>query len=565
MFGYKRTNELSDCPAQEKLLMGLFDAFKKIVAPAQPESLGSMPAAISSTAAELPKAGMTEKEKVAYFDADIPAIRERAEAIQRVFNESLNIANLSKEKGIREYRVTLAREKFAELKTLADRFPFLNITNLPDVEASIVAVATETRSMSYGVATGSAESEVSGHPKLLPSAPVIVERASAGSFGHGASDSSSADGRVLLMSVQSYFRVINESIEIARTSKNMDTKKSRIRVARSRLAEARQMITQYKLQVDGADRAEAEIERIEAAIRSGAPTESAYASITEENDEFLSPARRLLKEATKLKKEKKFPEACEKLREAYSAEGGEILMIEERLRLPMYLQLAGRNDEGWAELNRLLAKYVGPFDQLRTTAQMEIFLRKEKNETATHPLRVIAQVGKEPIPATGVATCRTIQKILDGNFTEADVLSGAASLWKKDDVITGLKFCATMHLDTPLQVLLRHGEVHSDETKPPPRRTLKPNQGIWIPTFKTYRELGVDIPEPTDYQHATEIGPAYPSEYIPFLIAVRRIAEAPESLECRRVMLREMSLEAGWEKFLSKHGGIEAVAARVLR
>ena len=66
-----------------------------------------------------------------------------------------------------------------------------------------------------------------------------------------------------------------------------------------------------------------------------------------------NPSREMLKEATKLKKEKKYVEACEKLREAYAAKGSEELMVEERLRLPMYLQLAGKNDEGWKTLNEM--------------------------------------------------------------------------------------------------------------------------------------------------------------------------------------------------------------------
>ena len=92
---------------------------------------------------------------------------------------------------------------------------------------------------------------------------------------------------------------------------------------------------------------------------------------------FSRTARDLLKDATVLKREKKYIEACEKLREAYSADGAENLMIEDRLRLPMYLQLAGRADEGWGEMNRLNVTYVGEFSQARIAGQMATFLRKE--------------------------------------------------------------------------------------------------------------------------------------------------------------------------------------------
>lgn len=91
-----------------------------------------------------------------------------------------------------------------------------------------------------------------------------------------------------------------------------------------------------------------------------------------------SKARSLLKEATKLKKENKFIEACEKLKEAYAAPGANELMVKDLLRLPMYLQLAGRNDEGWGVLNELAIKHPDVFSQVEIANQTRIFLQKEK-------------------------------------------------------------------------------------------------------------------------------------------------------------------------------------------
>jgi hypothetical protein len=95
------------------------------------------------------------------------------------------------------------------------------------------------------------------------------------------------------------------------------------------------------------------------------------------NDE-PNPAREKLKEATALKREKRFLEACEKLREAYSAEGAENLMVKELLRLPMYLQLAGRGDEAWSILNEMNLKHLDVFSQAEIADQMRVFLEKEK-------------------------------------------------------------------------------------------------------------------------------------------------------------------------------------------
>ena len=67
------------------------------------------------------------------------------------------------------------------------------------------------------------------------------------------------------------------------------------------------------------------------------------------------------------------------LRRAYDAPAMNPLMIEERLRLPMYLQLAGRSDEGWREMNRLNVTYADQFSQISIAARMATFLRNEGN------------------------------------------------------------------------------------------------------------------------------------------------------------------------------------------
>lgn len=90
-------------------------------------------------------------------------------------------------------------------------------------------------------------------------------------------------------------------------------------------------------------------------------------------------ARELLKEATTLKKEKKYKEACEKLTEAYATEGAENLTIRQKLRLPMYLQLAGEADEGWRILNEMNITYSDIHSQVAIADQMTSFLNKEKN------------------------------------------------------------------------------------------------------------------------------------------------------------------------------------------
>lgn len=94
-----------------------------------------------------------------------------------------------------------------------------------------------------------------------------------------------------------------------------------------------------------------------------------------------SAATELLKVATALKKDKKLKQACEKLKEAYMAEGGEFLPVESRLRLPMYLQAAGENEQGLEELKKIVIDpaFSDVFSQLAIANQMRIFFDKEKN------------------------------------------------------------------------------------------------------------------------------------------------------------------------------------------
>lgn len=92
----------------------------------------------------------------------------------------------------------------------------------------------------------------------------------------------------------------------------------------------------------------------------------------------VNPAREMLKDATALKSEKKYDEACDKLKEAFKAKGANQLMVKELMRLPMYLQLAEKNDEGWRVLNELNIKYTDVFSQAEIANQMRVFLQKEK-------------------------------------------------------------------------------------------------------------------------------------------------------------------------------------------
>lgn len=101
---------------------------------------------------------------------------------------------------------------------------------------------------------------------------------------------------------------------------------------------------------------------------------------------FTSSPEDLLKKATSLKKENKIDEAIEALREAYKAIEKTKLDYSEDvyLRLPMYLQAAKRNDEAWAEFNKLIVslpqRYSGSVLYMAYSSvydKMRLFLQRE--------------------------------------------------------------------------------------------------------------------------------------------------------------------------------------------
>jgi hypothetical protein len=463
---------------------------------------------------------------------NVDIIVNQAQDLVCSINDSMNIANQSKEISIRENELKKARLELEKIKELVTKYPFITLERLEAVEASIIKVAyNDIADPSTKSVSDNAESELLASQETSRFAGKRL-------IG--------SEEQAILLSIQSCFRVVNESIEIARKSKNHETKVSRLGVARNTLKEAQKQARQFSLDIEGFDKAEAEINRIDEAIRAGTPTEIAGMQEIEINTEFSSPARNLLKEATALKKEKKYIEACEKLRKAYSADGAENLMIEDRLRLPMYLQLAGKNDEGWDELNRLLTKYVDPFSQPRIANQMKIFLRKENNETALNPVRVILRGDKNP-------RVEAIQES-QNNITDS---------WKKNqDVANGLKFSATMQLRTPLRVLMRHNEIHNDINSDPPKIAKEMWEGIWTLKTMTFRELGIDIDELPNGTMASGIGQVKAEDYLPFLIAVRQIVELTDSIECRIKRLREQPMVGNWRIYVEKHNGIENIIQR---
>lgn len=87
--------------------------------------------------------------------------------------------------------------------------------------------------------------------------------------------------------------------------------------------------------------------------------------VTEHDPKYDVYIDQLLKEAVAHKNNKEFDVAVEKLKAAFELMIPDELYgvaVEKRVRLPQYLQLAGRNDEAWNELNNLIL-FIGEHDE----------------------------------------------------------------------------------------------------------------------------------------------------------------------------------------------------------
>lgn len=122
-------------------------------------------------------------------------------------------------------------------------------------------------------------------------------------------------------------------------------------------------------------------------------------------------------------------------------------------------------------------------------------------------------------------------------------------------VLEGVEFIATLQVTTPYSVLVHHGEAFAGPPSKAPQYGTQ-GQGIWIPKTKSWKSLGIDLPEFPPSQHATDIGPQHPEAYLPFLLAFRRILESDKTDELKIEELRALATQKPeylefWERHVS--------------
>lgn len=130
------------------------------------------------------------------------------------------------------------------------------------------------------------------------------------------------------------------------------------------------------------------------------------------------------------------------------------------------------------------------------------------------------------------------------------------------DVMSGYVFIATLQLRTPLRVLEMDGlVVPVTATRTEPAELW---HGIWVPKPKSWRSIGVDIPEFDLGTRASDIGPvpADGGEYLQFLKRFRRLFEGTPELIRPEALAALLIVQPAYQKFEAAHGGAEVMLKR---
>lgn len=127
------------------------------------------------------------------------------------------------------------------------------------------------------------------------------------------------------------------------------------------------------------------------------------------------------------------------------------------------------------------------------------------------------------------------------------------------DVASGMCFHATLQLRTPLRILKRNGQTLSLGTDLPD--DFEQWMGIWLPELETWEELGIDLPEELrESRAASDIGQVKPSEYLPFLMAIREVVEDQSlSFADRKAGIEDVCRHTEFREFAKLHGGADEI------
>ena len=155
-----------------------------------------------------------------------------------------------------------------------------------------------------------------------------------------------------------------------------------------------------------------------------------------------------------------------------------------------------------------------------------------------------------------------INEMSFGGIEEMPAPPNYSGSWNSQ-VAAGVTFIATMQLRTPLRILQNHGVLH--KVMPADILIKELWEGVWTVKVKTFKELGINIPEPSTGTMASQIGqiPSDGGEFLQFLITVRKIAETINPIAERIGKLKELASVERWSDFIKRLGGMGAIEGRL--
>lgn len=103
-------------------------------------------------------------------------------------------------------------------------------------------------------------------------------------------------------------------------------------------------------------------------------------------------AETLMKEASLLKKEKRYDEAILKINEAFNSEGSNYLGLPDKLKLVTYLQLNKQFDEAWRVLNEVNVLYTSAESQHAISDKMRLHFQREGKFDYAIPLGIYSLI-----------------------------------------------------------------------------------------------------------------------------------------------------------------------------
>lgn len=115
------------------------------------------------------------------------------------------------------------------------------------------------------------------------------------------------------------------------------------------------------------------------------------------------------------------------------------------------------------------------------------------------------------------------------------------------EVIEGLQFSATLQMRTPLKVLIRHGEIYT-ENGTPPSYIEEGWEGIWLPKLRSEYEIR------QEKLCSSDLGVVDEKVYIKYLMLFREIIESNESVDTKIRLLQKTAKENDiFKSFWEKH------------